>query len=323
MVSKLSGICNDFIIIKLNLGCKVKLIKYIYKTVKHKLIFALITTLQNAGLMAVINYKGAELVSFKDTENREYIWDADPKYWAKHSPILFPIVGTLKNNHYTYNGIQYTLSRHGFARDMNFELIEKTKNSATFSLISSDETKIMFPFDFELDLKYTLIENKLILAYTIINKGHIKMPFSIGAHPAFALPESFENYSLAFEHSEQLDCFPLENDLISELSYPIRLEENKLPLRYSLFEKDALIFKELKSKSISILDKGTPFLRLHLGNFKNLGIWTKDKAPFICIEPWLGYSDTKNSSGALLEKEGIQMLKAQDSFNCHFEIEIL
>ncbi len=300
-----------------------KLIKYIYKTVKHKLIFALITTIENAGLIAIINPKGAELVSLKDLEAREYIWDANPKYWAKHSPILFPIVGTLKNNKYSYNDIQYTMSRHGFARDMIFELIGKTNNSATFSLRSSAETKIMYPFDFELELKYTLDQTKLVLAYKIINIGVVKLPFSIGAHPAFALPESFENYSLAFEYPEQLNCFPLENDLISETSNPIILEENKMPLLYSLFENDALIFKELKSKKITILEKGKPFLRLNFKDFKSLGLWTKHNAPFICIEPWLGYSDTINSSGKLLEKEAIQFINAGKSFDCYFEIEIL
>jgi galactose mutarotase-like enzyme len=149
------------------------------------------------------------------------------------------------------------------------------------------------------------------------------MPFSIGAHPAFALPKAFEEYALEFEYPEALTSFELENDLLSDKATTIEMVGNQIPLDYSLFEKDALIFKKLRSKAITILDNKSPLLRVQFKDFPNLGIWTKSNAPFLCIEPWLGYSDTVHSSGNILEKEGIQLLKAKKSLECNFSIEIL
>ena len=281
------------------------------------------TTISNSNLTAQINHFGAELFSLKNHENKEYIWDGNPVFWGKHSPILFPIVGTLKNNAYSYNGKEYHLPRHGFARDMEFVLINKTENSATFSLISSIETKKIYPFDFELKVIYTLEEYHLSIEYNIINNNNCSMPFSIGAHPAFALPKSFENYSLKFNYNEVLTSYQLENDLLSDTTENIEMIDNEVPLNYSLFEKDALIFKKIKSKSITILENKKPLICVRFDNFPNLGIWTKNKAPFLCIEPWIGYSDTVDSTGNILEKEGIQILNSSEIFKSKFSIEIL
>lgn len=281
------------------------------------------TTISNLNLRAQIKHLGAELFSLKNNENKEYIWEGSPAFWGKHSPILFPIVGTLKNNMFYYQGKEYHLSRHGFAREIEFKLIEKSENSATFSLTSSMETRKVYPFDFELQICYSLEENKLNINYKVINNNVSIMPFSIGAHPAFALPKLFENYSLSFEHNEVLTSYQLENDLLSDTTDIIEMTDNEVPLTYSLFEKDALIFKKLKSKSITILENKNPLLRVRFNNFPNLGIWTKSNAPFLCIEPWLGYSDTIHSSGNILEKEGIQLLEANQSLKYSFNIEIL
>lgn len=281
------------------------------------------TTIRNSHLTAVINSKGAELISLKTINNKEYIWEGNPAFWGKHSPVLFPIVGTLKNNAYFYNGNEYHLSRHGFARDMEFELIEKSENNAVFSLTSSNESLKVYPFDFEFQIIYTLDKNKLIIAYSIINNSSDTMPFSVGAHPAFALPKSFNSYSLAFEHEEDLISYALENDLLSDTVSAIKMTDSTIPLSYSLFEKDALIFKELRSKKITILENETSLLQVQFNDFPNLGIWTKENAPFLCIEPWLGYSDTIHSTGNILEKEAIQLLESKKSFECNFSIEIL
>lgn len=281
------------------------------------------TTISNSTLTASIKHAGAELFSLKNNQNKEYIWEGNPDFWGKHSPVLFPIVGTLKNNTYTIEGKEYQLPRHGFARDMEFQLIDKTENSVTFSLQSNEETLKKYPFEFELQLIYTLQKTTLDIAYKVINKGDTKIPFSIGAHPAIALPKDFESYAFKFEKEEDLKYSLLENDLISNKTESLKTIENLVPLNYKLFENDALVFKTLESNSLTILENSKPYIKVDFADFPSLGIWTKDQAPFVCIEPWFGYSDTAENSGDLFEKEGILILDAKQTFNSKFSIQIL
>jgi galactose mutarotase-like enzyme len=284
----------------------------------------LTTTIFNSELSATINHKGAELISLKKiNSNKEYIWEGNQIFWGKHSPILFPIVGTLKNNSYKYKNNLYSLSRHGFARDMDFNLIESKENKVILSLSSNAVTKERFPFEFELRIIYTLHFSLLYVNYQVINKSFDIMPYSIGGHPAFALRQKFETYSLQFETDENLTCYQLDNDLLSENTKQIELVKNRLPLTYSLFENDALILKKLKSKQIQIVENGIPILNFNFKDFPNFGIWTKINAPFICLEPWFGYSDVLNSNGNILEKEGIQLLESNSSKESKYSIEIL
>jgi galactose mutarotase-like enzyme len=283
----------------------------------------LITILKSDKLIAKINHKGAELISLKNDVEKEFIWNGNPEFWSKHSPILFPIVGTLKNNEYYFEGKKYSLNRHGFARDMDFELIAKTDSTAVFSLVNNTNTLNVYPFEFELLLNYELTDNSLIITFKVINKNLFSMPFSIGAHPAFALPEQFENYSLDFEYSEKLIRFELENDLLSNVTNSIPRNENNVALHYDLFEKDALVFKKIKSKKITLLENKKPFLCIQFDDFPSLGIWTKPKAPFICIEPWLGYADATSNSGNILEKEGIKIIEANEIFKLEYSITLL
>lgn len=280
-------------------------------------------TLSNAKLSAQIKSLGAELCSLKNSSNKEYIWEGNPDFWGKHSPVLFPIVGALKNNTYTHNNKEYILTRHGFARDMEFQLVEKTEHSATFSIQSNSETLQNYPFQFELQIQYTLFHSTLEIAYKVINKDNSVIPFSIGAHPALALSGNFENYSLEFEKVEPLEYTLLENDLVSTQTETIATNSNSVPLTYKLFERDALIFKKLQSNSLTIVEKEIPLLKVHFDDFPNLGIWTKVGAPFLCIEPWFGYSDTTESNGNFFEKEGIVVLEANDTFQTKFSIKIL
>lgn len=281
------------------------------------------TTISNSILSASINHAGAELFSLKNNLNKEFIWEGNPDFWGKHSPILFPIVGTLKNNTYTIEGKEYQLPRHGFARDMEFQLIDKTENSAVFSLKSNVETLKKYPFEFELQIIYTLENSSLNIEYKVINNSKSKMPFSIGAHPAIALPENFENYAFEFEKEEVLRYHLLEHDLIANKTKVLETTHNLVPLNYKLFENDALIFKTLESKSLTILENSKHYIKVDFEDFPSLGIWTKEQAPFICIEPWLGYSDTAENSGDLFEKEGILTLDINQTFHSKFSIAIL
>lgn len=282
------------------------------------------TTITNSGLTATIDTKGAELVSLKNTTNqREYIWEGNPDFWGKHAPVLFPIVGTLKNGSYRYDNQTYELPRHGFARDREFRLIDRQSDKAVFSLQSDPESLKKYPFRFELQLSYTLTDSRLVVGYKIINQELFAMPFSIGAHPAFALPQPFDLYALQFEQPEILTSYELENDLLSNKTNRIATSNGTLPLNYSLFEKDALIFKKLASKAITILENQKPLLRFDFGDFPNFGIWTKPGAPFLCLEPWIGYSDPVDASGELTQKEAIRLLDAKSNCLVKYSMEIL
>lgn len=280
--------------------------------------------LSNELCAASINSKGAELNSFKNLQtNKEYIWDGNPDFWGKHSPVLFPIVGALKDDCYYYQGKKYNLSRHGFARDFEFDVIESSSNAASFLLKQNPEIELKYPFDFELQINYQLTTKSLIISYIIRNKSEAEMPFSIGAHPAFALPNSFTDYSLAFEKEENLITHELENNLFSGKTKPINLDKTNLPLAYSLFEKDALVFKKIESRKIAILENGKPLLKLNFEDFSSLGIWTVQNAPFICIEPWIGFADEVSSQNNLFDKTDIQILKSNSNFTASFSVELI
>lgn len=279
-------------------------------------------TISNGSLSVTINPKGAELNSLRDN-NTEYLWEGNPKYWGKHSPVLFPIVGTLRNNSYLYKGQTYAMTRHGFARDNTFSVKSQTENSAVFSLLSNDETRRVYPFDFELKLEYILDNQTLHINYSVINKGDDEMPFSIGAHPAFALPGNFEDYILIFEKDEQPVSTQLSEDLLSDTTQALPVINRKFPLNYELFANDALILKSHASRSVEIAKNGETFLKVNFEDFPHLGLWTKEGAPFLCIEPWQGYSDHKNATGNIVEKEGIIHLKKSETYRAGFSITIL
>lgn len=282
----------------------------------------MIVVIKNNYISASINTLGAELVSLI-SNNKNYIWTVNEKYWNKTSPILFPIVGQLKNNSYRLNGINYSMSRHGFARDYNFEIIHQTENSILFELNENKKTFKQFPFEFNLRISFILSQKELIINYIVKNNSKNIMPFSIGAHPAFAIASDFENYDLQFDNDTFLLHYKLENNQFSGKTETINLENKILNLNYSLFETDALVFKEFKSKYITILENNMPYLKINLGNFPNLGIWTKNNASFLCLEPWFGYADNSNTTGNIFDKAGIQILETNKIFETSFSIEIL
>ena len=244
-------------------------------------------TIQNQAIKAVIKTKGAELSSLQK-EGKNYIWEINSEFWNKTSPILFPIVGALKNGEYFHEGKVYKLSRHGFARDFEFEVIENSENAVVFSLKSNEETLKVYPFHFELQLSYILEGNKLVVKYEIINRSSEKMYYSIGAHPAFNIDGNFEDFSLIFDDEKDLETYKLEQDLFSGKTEILKLNGNILPLQYELFEEDALVFKNFATKSLTLAKNNESVMKVSFPDFPYLGIWTKKDAPFICIEPWLG-----------------------------------
>lgn len=279
------------------------------------------TTIKNEFLEVEINHKGAELASIMKA-GKNYIWDIDTKFWDKTSPILFPIVGGLKEDSYEYKGGKYQLPRHGFAREYDFELISKTENSALFSLNYSEETLKIYPFKFTLNIEYYLIDNQVFIKYKIKNNSNEKMYYSIGAHPAFSIEGKLDDYALKFDQSENLITHHLHDNLFSWETSEINLEGKILPLKYPLFEKDAIVLKNSATSFLTLLKNNSPELKINFPDFPFLGIWTKKDAPFICIEPWLGIADSHNSTGKIEEKEGIQILEGNSEQTFEWSVEI-
>jgi galactose mutarotase-like enzyme len=277
--------------------------------------------IENENLSVKIKSKGAELFSIVNKQTQlEYMWGADPKFWAKSSPVLFPIVGTLKENTYHYQNKSYSLSRHGFARDQEFKLEDQQKDSATFLLISSPASKEKYPFDFELRIKYELKNSSLYTHYQVKNSGMAEMYFSLGAHPAFKVPLSnvlnYEDYYLEFNKSEDLKRWPItKQGLIDDTPQPLFTNANQLALTRELFANDALVFKQLNSTSVSLKsNKDRHGLTFSFKEFPFLGIWAQPGADFVCIEPWCGIADSVNHSQELTVKEGIEKLSQGNSW---------
>lgn len=282
----------------------------------------MIITITNSQLTATINTLGAELITLVKN-NKNYIWQVDEMYWNKTSPILFPIVGRLKNDSYTFNGKTYQLPRHGFARNMEFSFDKKSDSQVIFELNETEETKAIYPFTFKLLLAYTLMDNELVIEYFVRNQSDEVVPFSIGAHPAFSISEKFENYSLQFNKEDLFETHHLENESFNGKTTLVDTKNNAIALNYVLFEKDALVFKSLKSNEVILKNKDRAILKVNYDHFPYLGIWTKQNAPFLCIEPWCGLADSSNHNGDLEEKEGINHLPAGEDFLRAIRIEIL
>ena len=279
-------------------------------------------TISNSQLTATINTLGAELISLVKN-NKNYIWNIDETYWNKTSPVLFPIVGRLKNDSYGYNGKTYHIPRHGFARNMEFSFDKKSDSQVIFELNETEETKAIYPFSFKLLMAYTLMENELVIEYFVRNQSDEVLPFSIGAHPAFAISDKFENYSLQFNKEDAFETHHLENESFNRKTTLVDTKNNVIALNYALFEKDALVFKQLNSNEVILKNKDKSILKVNFDHFPYLGIWTKANAPFLCVEPWCGLADSSNHNGDFEEKEGMNHLPAGEDFLRAIRIEIL
>lgn len=285
--------------------------------------------LENDYLKVEISSKGAEIHSLiNKTEGTEYMWQANPDVWAFHAPNLFPIVGGLKNNTLNVDGLQYTLGRHGFARHVTFRRIESTPLQAIFEYRYDEETLKVYPYKFEFQVIYHLEEKALRVSYKVINMDAGDIYFSVGAHPAFNVPfnegEEFEDYYIEFSTDEELYTYQSGSDgLLSGKTNLVNTQQNRLFLSRDLFVNDALIFKNIKSRSVILKStKSNKQVKVSFPNFNYLGIWTKGEAPFICIEPWLGVSDTSDDAKDISEKEGIQKLEKGHVFETDYTIEI-
>ncbi len=277
--------------------------------------------LENEELKVAIRSKGAELDSiYSKRAATEYMWSGDPAFWAKKSPVLFPVVGTLKNDTYYFDGKAYQLPRHGFAREMEFTVTKQTATSMVFTLESNEATLSKFPFHFRFDITYSIEEDQLSVSYSVVNTGEKNMYFSVGGHPAFKVPLAaglaYEDYYLEFSETENTGRWPISKDgLIEEAPVPLLNNAIRLSLTKALFEKDALVFKYLASDRVTLkTEKDLHGLTFYTDGFPYLGIWAAKNADFVCIEPWCGIADSVNTDQQLENKEGIELLAPQGSF---------
>jgi galactose mutarotase-like enzyme len=287
----------------------------------------MISTIENAYLRISAKASGAELISIKNKSNSlEYLWQGDPQFWGRRSPVLFPVVGKLKNNTFKSEGNSFQLPQHGFARDHYFELISSGSSSLVYSLKSDNETLKCYPYKFELKITYTLLKNKIGVRYEVLNTDEKKIWFSIGGHPAFNCPldpkEKFNNYFLEFDQKETAEIHLLTDGLLNGRTQAFLKNSNKIELNEKVFAQDALIFKGLKSSSVSLKsNSSSASLVFYFKGFPYLGIWSKP-GPFVCIEPWYGHADTVYFEGELKDKPGILSLEKGVAFSCEYAIEI-
>ncbi|WP_086444448.1 aldose 1-epimerase family protein [Candidatus Enterococcus lemimoniae] len=284
--------------------------------------------IENEFLIATIAEDGAELISLKSKKNNiEYIWQGDPAFWGRHAPVLFPVVGRLKDDQYTYQNQTYLMSQHGFARDSLFNVIEHGTELVSLSLKSNKETKKVYPFDFELILSYLLEEDNLVVRYQVENTGASDMYFSIGGHPAFNVPlESgltFDDYYLSFSPKKSRTQIPLAGPFADFEHKTLGQTNTSLDIRRELFKEDAIIFETKGANAFTIeTDEGAHSISLSYTDMPYVGIWSPypQEAPFVCIEPWCGIADEVNATGNLVDKKGINTLAASDIFKTQYTL---
>jgi galactose mutarotase-like enzyme len=273
-------------------------------------------TLRSDGATATILADGAELCSLKDTHGLELLWQAGPE-WRRHAPLLFPIVGKLKNDELRHRGKAYKMTQHGFARDHRFEWIEREPDRCTLVLTDSAETRQRYPFAFRLAVTYSLQHADLDVTLEIANTGEDILPASIGAHPAFNWPLlpglEKQAYALAFANEEPAPVRRLKDGLLRSASEPTPVHGKTLALSERLFDDDAVILDRLASTSVRYAADRGPSIEMLWEGFSELGVWSKPGgAPFVCIEPWCGTASPADFDGEFTDKPGLMHIAPGD-----------
>lgn len=282
--------------------------------------------LKNDTITATFDTHGAELKSLVK-DGREFMWNGDPAYWNRTSPVLFPFVGAVKDGVYRYRGEEYKMGQHGFARDMEFKVVGQTESSISFRLDSDEETKKKYPFKFELTIMYTIHKNELGVAWIVKNPNRTTMYFSIGAHPAFMVKldenDTFRGNWLQFDTKGELIATDFANGLVKHSTHTVTTDEDGcVALDEHFFDNGVQIFERDQAQRVSILDKDkTPYVTLEFDT-PLFGIWSPEKknAPFLCIEPWYGRADAEDFEGELQERRYERSLEVGGTFRGGYKI---
>ncbi|RXT43390.1 aldose 1-epimerase family protein [Bradyrhizobium betae] len=285
-------------------------------------------TIRSGGLTATIKAQGAELCSLKDGGATEFVWQAGPA-WARHAPLLFPIVGRLVNDEMRHRGKTYRITQHGFARDSRFGWVERGEGRCTLVLEDSEATRALYPFPFRLTAAYALDESGLDLTLTVVNTGGETLPVSLGGHPAFNWPLQAgvpkESYALTFTNEEPSPVRRVEGGLLLAATDPSPVRGTVLPLSESLFTSDAVILDPVNSHAVRYAagPNGGPWLKMSWRGFRELGVWSKPTgAPFLCIEPWRGYASPRDFDGEFSDKPGLMHIApgAEEALSYRIEV---
>jgi galactose mutarotase-like enzyme len=264
--------------------------------------------IDNGRLSAVIKADGAELRSLRRAGGTELLWQAGP-VWPRQAPVLFPIVGRLKDDRLLHGGTSYSLTQHGFARDRRFSWEECGQLGCRLSLTDDAETRARYPFAFRLDIAYALEEDSLVVRYLLSNPGDAELPASLGAHPAFRWPLADgipkDAHVLEFDADEPAPVSRLANGLLGEDDFPTLIEGRRLRLNEALFAEDALILKHPASRSVRYTAPGAPVIEVSWTGFEQLGLWSKGRGDFLCIEPWHGFASPAGFDGDFSAKPGL------------------
>lgn len=290
-------------------------------------------TLKNNRLEATIESFGAELMSLKDDAGKDYLWYGDSAFWGRRSPVLFPFVGKVKDGKYRYNGVEYPMGQHGFARDMEFAFLSQTEDEIWFVLEDTEETRQKYPFAFRLEIGYKLIENTLKVMWKVINPAEKEtLHFSIGAHPAFLCP--LEEGTKQSDYYLQLDVneaeyvsASMENGLRLPEKRTLKLENNRCRITEGFFDmgdRGTYIFEDNQVKEVALVTPdGRPYVTVSF-DMPLVAVWSPEKkqAPFVCIEPWCGRCDAVDFEGSLEDREWANRLAPGGVFETAYEIRI-
>lgn len=261
--------------------------------------------LKNELLTVTVAERGAEIVSVKNAAGYEYIWQADPKFWAKHSPLLFPVCGRLRGFAYTYEGKRYEMGNHGFAQRKMFAAERAGETAAAFTLTEDEETLAEYPFRFVLRQRYAL-EGEVLRVFTRVeNPAETPLYCNFGSHEAYAAGGNYEDWSVRFEVREDLVLREQVNGNLSGRRIPYAQGVTELALRADMFDNDSLLFDGLKSRRVTLLHRGKEAVEVRFDPYEHLLLWSKPGAPYLAIEPWNGLPDRADADGELSHKEGI------------------
>ena len=288
-------------------------------------------TLKNDVLEVELNAKGAEIIKIIGQQDHlNYMWKRDPELWANSAPILFPIVGALQNNECRIDGKTYTMTQHGFSRHNEYATHQLSDTCVEFELTPNEDILKQYPYLFDLKVIYTLTDNQLQCHCIVKNTDTKTIYFQIGGHPAFACPfmenESSNDYYLEFSENETVNqkIIDVEHKGMSDITLPFLDNEKRFFVRQQLFDNDAIVLKDVKSKTLSLKSLNhNKSLVFHMEGFNHLGIWAaKHVGGLIAIEPWVGHSDYVGFTGEFKDKEGVVSLNPSEIFECTFKVEI-